>query len=49
MKLNSVIYLSRILKEVRIMGERLSNWRFILLWLIPFIWVVSTLISAIKG
>lgn len=49
MKFNNVIYLSKIFREVRIMSERLSNWRFILLWLIPFIWVMSTLISAIKG
>lgn len=49
MKRLSVVYLSRILKEVRIMSERLPNWRFILLWILPFIWVIADLITAIKG
>lgn len=31
------------------MAEKLSNWRFLLLWLIAFIWVIAELITAIKA
>lgn len=31
------------------MIKQLPNWKFFLVWVIPFLWVVSQLIIAIKG
>lgn len=31
------------------MIEQLPNWKFLLVWAIPFLWGVSQLITAIKG
>jgi hypothetical protein len=50
-----VVNLSKILKEFRLMGEKLSNWKFLLIWLLalvassaPFLYGVARLIEAIK-
>lgn len=40
-------YFSKIIKEIRIMSERLSAWRFLLIWLIPFLYVLPSVIDAI--
>lgn len=31
------------------MISQLPNWKFLLVWSIPFLWVVSQLIVVIKG
>ena len=50
-----MIDLSKILKEFRLMGEKLSNWKFILIWLLalivssaPFMYGLARLIDVVK-
>uniref|UniRef100_UPI003A94A6E1 hypothetical protein n=1 Tax=Salmonella enterica TaxID=28901 RepID=UPI003A94A6E1 len=44
-----VIDISKLIRELRLMIKQLPNWKFLLVWAIPFLWVVSQLITAIKG
>ncbi|EEB44791.1 hypothetical protein PROVALCAL_03179 [Providencia alcalifaciens DSM 30120] len=44
-----VIDFSKLIRELRLMIKQLPNWKFLLIWLIPFIWGISQLIIAIKG
>ncbi|OSL39410.1 putative bacteriophage protein [Escherichia coli TA464] len=45
----ALIDFSKLIRELRLMISQLPNWKFLLVWSIPFLWVVSQLIVAIKG
>lgn len=45
----ALIDFSKLIRELRLMTGQLPNWKFLLVWSIPFLWVVSQLITAIKG
>ncbi len=40
---------SKLIRELRLMIKQLPDWKFLLIWAIPFLWVVARLITAIKG
>ncbi|EFI9294485.1 hypothetical protein G3S67_005022 [Escherichia coli] len=45
----ALIDFSKLIRELRLMISQLPNWKFLLVWSIPFLWGVSQLIVAIKG
>ncbi|EJF8078653.1 hypothetical protein V9O17_005400 [Escherichia coli] len=45
----ALIDFSKLIRELRLMISQLPNWKFLLVWLIPFLWGVARLITAIKG
>ncbi|WP_221413638.1 MULTISPECIES: hypothetical protein, partial [unclassified Cronobacter] len=44
-----VVDFSKLIRELRLMIKQFPDRKFFLIWVIPFIWVVSQLITAIKG
>ena len=43
-----VIDLSKLIRELRAMGEKLPNWKFFLIWMVFFLFGISSVISAVK-
>ncbi|EEJ6213227.1 hypothetical protein GUO90_003128 [Salmonella enterica] len=39
---------SKPIRELREMGEKLPNWKFLLIWMVFFLFGVSSLIHAIR-
>ena len=43
-----VIDFSKLIRELRVMGEKLPNWKFLLIWAVFFLFGLSSLISAVR-
>ncbi|MDN0333266.1 hypothetical protein FCV88_24155 [Escherichia coli] len=39
---------TKLIKELREMGERLPNWKFLLIWSVFFLFGLSALIQSIR-
>ncbi|EKN4689900.1 hypothetical protein JE944_003461 [Yersinia ruckeri] len=40
--------ISKLIRELRIMGEKITDWRFLLIWAVFFLFGLSSLILAIR-
>ncbi|EKN5979311.1 hypothetical protein DVQ93_08050 [Yersinia enterocolitica] len=40
--------ISKLIRELRIMGEKITDWRFLLIWTVFFLFGLSSLIQAIR-
>ncbi|EEV5815825.1 hypothetical protein GP979_04805 [Escherichia coli] len=43
-----MINFSKLIRELRVMGEKLPNWKFFLIWAVFFLFGLSSVISAIR-
>ncbi|AUO64121.1 hypothetical protein WM46_04750 [Citrobacter freundii complex sp. CFNIH2] len=43
-----MIDFSKLIRELREMGEKLPNWKFLLIWTVFFLFGLSSLIGAIR-
>ncbi|PJC87824.1 hypothetical protein CSW98_01485 [Vibrio sp. HA2012] len=41
-------YFIKLIQEIRIMSEKLVNWRFILIWMVFFAFGLSSVITAVS-
>ncbi|EEI5922534.1 hypothetical protein GYC56_005411 [Salmonella enterica] len=43
-----MIDFSKLIMELRVMGEKLPNWKFLLIWIVFFLLGLSILIGAVR-
>ncbi|EEB2907451.1 hypothetical protein FVC98_17280 [Salmonella enterica] len=43
-----MIDFSKLIMELRVMGEKLPNWKFLLIWFVFFLFGLSILIGAVR-
>ncbi|ECW0134804.1 hypothetical protein F3E84_13160 [Salmonella enterica subsp. enterica] len=43
-----MIDFSKLIMKLRVMGEKLPNWKFLLIWIVFFLFGLSSLIGAVR-
>ncbi|MBZ7404788.1 hypothetical protein FMJ25_23185 [Klebsiella grimontii] len=43
-----MIDFSKLIRELRQMGEKLADWKFLLIWTVFFLFGLSSLITAVR-